>query len=357
MQYIWATRRPGSAGHGSMSDREAMGPMQGERPEAARRDARASAPLVARTAAPFEQFTDEPAEQIGEARGGRWSRLWRSRKATISLSLLLLLVLFAALGPLLWTKSGTDIDLLDYTPKAWPSAAHPFGTDSTGIDTLARLMLGTRTTFEVALFVEAINVVLGVSAGVLAGYFRGPIDAVLSRVADLLFAFPGLLFVIFVAGVFGPAASNLGGGLGRLLLTSGALALVSWPLMARYVRGVALSLREQEYVQAARAVGVGDGGIIRRHILPNVAGVIVVAATLDVVGVVSGEATLSLLGLGIQPPGSSLGLMINDAREYLTTNWTQEFFPCAMLAAIILLFSFLGDGLRDVFDPRSGGRR
>jgi peptide/nickel transport system permease protein len=201
--------------------------------------------------------------------------------------------------------------------------------------------------------VEAINVLLGVTAGVLAGYFRGAIDAVFSRIADLLFAFPGLLFAIFVAGMFGPSVSGTFGGMGRLLLTAGALALVGWPLLARYVRGVTLSLREQEFILAAQAIGQSHFGIIRRHILPNVAGVIVVAATLDVVGVVSGEATLSLLGLGIQPPGSSLGLMINDARDYLTENWTQEFFPCAALAAIILLFSFLGDGLRDVLDPRS----
>jgi oligopeptide transport system permease protein len=312
----------------------------------ARLDARAEAPAMARAGA--------TADELAKPRGGR-ARLWRNRKAAVSLALLALLVAVAAFGPLFWTRSGTDVDLLDYTPKAFPSATHPLGTDSTGIDTLARLLLGLRTTFEVALFVEAINVVLGVGAGVLAGYFRGPVDAVLSRVADLLFAFPGLLFVIFVAGVFGPAVSSFYGGLGRLLLTAGALALVGWPLLARYVRGVTLSLREQEFVLAARATGVGPGGIIRRHILPNVAGVIVVAATLDVVGVVSGEATLSLLGLGIQPPGSSLGLMINDAREYLTTNWTQEFFPCVVLALIILLFSFLGDGLRDVLDPQRSG--
>ena len=283
----------------------------------------------------------------------RRRRLLGSKKATISLALLGLILLAAAVGPLLWTRSGTDIDLLDYNPRAWPSASHPFGTDSTGIDTLARLLLGLRTTFEVALFVEAINVVLGVVAGVLAGYFRGVIDAVFSRIADLLFAFPGLLFAIFVAGMFGPSVSGTFGGEGRLLLTAGALALVGWPLLARYVRGVTLSLREQEFILAAQAIGQSQFGIIRHHILPNVAGVIVVAVTLDVVGVVSGEATLSLLGLGIQPPGSSLGLMINDARDYLTENWTQEFFPCAALAAIILLFSFLGDGLRDVLDPRS----
>lgn len=319
---------------------------RGEQPEDARREAYSAAALGGQD--------DDPNDELSTTRGGVRSRLWRGPKATISAFLLLLLILVAAFGPLFWTKSGTDIDLLTYTPEAWPSPVHPFGADATGIDTLARLMLGLRTTFVVALFVETINVVLGVSTGLLAGYYRGPIDAVLSRVADLLFAFPGLLFVIFVAGVFGPSASDLGGGLGRLLLTSGALALVSWPLMARYVRGITLSLREQEYVLAARALGLGDRAIILRHILPNAAGVIVVAATLDVVSVVSGEATLSLLGLGIQPPGSSLGLMLNDARGYLTTNWTQEFFPCAALAAIILLFSFLGDGLRDVLDPRSG---
>jgi len=281
--------------------------------------------------------------------------LRRNPRLVISATLLTVLLVAALCGPLVYTASSTDGDF--FHVRAWPSPAHPLGTDSNGRDTLARLLVGMRVTFLVAVLVESINVSLGTTAGLLAGYYRGWIDGALSRLVDVLFAFPGLLFVIMIAGIFGNAVSESFGGGGRLALLAAALALIGWPLMARYVRGETLSLSQQDFVQAAQAVGVGSPRILWRHLLPNVAGLVVVAATLDVVGVIAGEATLSLLGLGIQDPGSSLGLMISEARDYMDINWTQEFFPSAMLTVLVLLFSFLGDGLRDALDPQARQRR
>jgi oligopeptide transport system permease protein len=169
----------------------------------------------------------------------------------------------------------------------------------------------------------------------------------------MLFAFPGLLLAILVAAVFGQPVTERFGGLGRLLLVAGSLALVSWPLMARYVRSQTLSLKERDFVQAARSIGATHRRIIGLHILPNVAGLIIVSATLDVAGVVVNEAVLSLLGLGIQPPDPSIGQMIRQAIDYLETNWSQVFFPALVLTLMVLAFSFAGDGLRDAFDPQS----
>jgi len=155
-----------------------------------------------------------------------------------------------------------------------------------------------------------------------------------------------------VAAVFGQAVTERFGGIGRLLLVAGSLALVSWPLMARYVRSQTLSLRARDFVEAARAVGATDRRIIVRHILPNVAGLVVVGATLDVAGVIVNESVLSLLGLGIQPPDPSIGQMIRQAIDYLEANWSQVFFPSLVLTALVLSFSFVGDGLRDALDPQ-----
>lgn len=278
-------------------------------------------------------------------------RFLRNRKALLSSTVLALLVVIAVFGPLVWRASPTLGDFSDIL--AFPSLLHPLGTDSLGRDTLARLLVGLRVTLLITVFVESINVVLGVSVGILAGYYGGPIDQVLSRLTDVLFAFPGLLFAILIAGVFGPAVSHLYGGTGRLLLTAGALALIGWPMMARYVRGVTLSLKQREFTEAARALGATNVYVMFHALLRNLTGIVVVSATLDAANVVISEATLSLLGLGIQPPGSSLGLMINDAKAYISTNFTQVLFPGAVIVLLVLLVSFLGDALRDVLDPRS----
>lgn len=279
-----------------------------------------------------------------------WARFARNHLALASFFFIVVLAMFAAVGPLIYPVDGNRQDYAAIN--AWPSAAHPLGADSLGRDTLARILRGVRVSLLVAIYVELLTIVLGAGLGLLAGYYGGWIDQVLSRMADLLFAFPGLLLAILVAAVFGQAVTERFGGIGRLLLVAGSLALVSWPLMARYVRSQTLSLRARDFVEAARAVGATDRRIIVRHILPNVAGLVVVGATLDVAGVIVNESVLSLLGLGIQPPDPSIGQMIRQAIDYLEANWSQVFFPSLVLTALVLSFSFVGDGLRDALDPQ-----
>jgi peptide/nickel transport system permease protein len=262
----------------------------------------------------------------------------------------LILILLAAVGPRFYQ---VDPNYQNYsTINGWPAAEFPLGTDSLGRDTLARILKGMRVSLLVAFYVEVLNIGVGASLGLLAGYFGGWLDQVISRLADMLFAFPGLLFAILVAAIFGQPVTERFGGIGRLLLVAGSLALVSWPLMARYVRGQTLAIKERDFISAARSVGVNDRRMIITHILPNVAGLIVVSATLDVAAVVVNEAVLSLLGLGIQPPDPSIGQMIRQSIDYLESNWSQVLFPSLALTLIVLLFSFVGDGLRDAFDPQ-----
>jgi oligopeptide transport system permease protein len=280
-----------------------------------------------------------------------WARFRTNRLAFFSLIVAGLLVLTAVFGPLVYTKSPTEINK-DYLINAFPSSEHWLGTDNAGRDTLARLIAGLRVSLLVAVFVETLNIGIGATCGLLAGYFGGGIDFIISRLADLLFAFPGLLLAILVSSVFGQAAEDQFGGAGRLLLVTAALSLVGWPLMARYIRGQTLAMRERDFVLAAYSLGADSRRILIQHILPNLAGLIVVSSTLDIANVVIAEAVLSLLGLGIQPPDSSLGIMITQATPFLDANWTQVFFPSAVLTLIVLAVSFLGDGLRDALDPQ-----
>jgi ABC-type dipeptide/oligopeptide/nickel transport system permease subunit len=257
----------------------------------------------------------------------------------------------ATFGPLLYAQSATRLDYAAIN--ALPSAAHPLGTDNLGRDTLARLLLGLRVSLLVAFYVETLNVLFGVTLGLVAGYFGGLIDVFVTRVADMLFAFPGLLLAILITAIFGEPVTAQFGGVGRLLLVAGALSLVSWPLMARFVRAQTLVIREQEYITAAVALGAGTRHLLRRHILPQLLGLVITSSTLNIASVVVNEAVLSLLGLGIQPPDPSIGKMITDAIPFLESNPLQVFFPSAILVMIVLLVSFLGDALRDVFDPAS----
>ena len=243
-----------------------------------------------------------------------------------------------------------------------PSAQYLLGTDSIGRDLLARLMQGMLVSLLVAITVEIVNVTLGIAIGVLAGFFGGWIDQFLARFTDIMFAFPGLLFAILLAGIFGSQAdvvlSNIpiigANGNARLLVVSLGLAMTTWPLMARLVRGQTLQIKEQQFVEAARTSGTTNLHIILRHIVPNLFSIVIVAATLDISAVIIGEAGLSYLGLGVQAPGSSIGLMINDAKGLIGTPHQWEVLvPSLTLALIVLAFSFLGDGLRDAFDPRS----
>jgi ABC-type dipeptide/oligopeptide/nickel transport system permease subunit len=280
---------------------------------------------------------------------GFWRRLMRSRAGLLSLIVVVLVVLAALAGPWLDPVDATRTDF--GTINAAPSRTHPLGTDRLGHDTLARLLAGLRVSLLVALVVELINIGLGGALGLLAGYFGGWVDTLIARVADMVFAFPGLLLAILVAAVFGQWVTENYGSTARLVLVAASISLVGWPLMARYVRGQTLSLRERDFVLAARAIGQSELGILRQHILPNVAGLVITAATLDVVNAIVGEATLSLLGLGIQSPATSIGKMIVEATPLLGQNSLLVFVPAATLTLLVLAFSFLGDGLRQALDP------
>lgn len=278
-------------------------------------------------------------------------RLWRNRVGFGALVCITLVVLAAVVGPFLYTVSSTRTDFTHINKP--PSLEHLLGTDRLGHDTLARILAGLRVSLLVAAVVEAINIVVGAGLGLVAGYFGGWIDTLIARLADVFFAFPGLLLAFLVAATFGPWVTEHYGATARLLLTAGSLSLVGWPLMARYVRGQVLSLRERDFVLAAYALGNSSGAILVRHILPNVVGLVVTAATLDVINAIVGEATLSLLGLGIQSPQTSIGKMIVEAVPFLAQNPLLVFIPAATLTLLVLVFSFLGDALRDAFDPAS----
>jgi len=305
-------------------------------------------------------------------------RLRRDKRAMTSVGVIAFFVLLALIGPTIYQHIGgiyqspisgpigPEVYHTYYHQELnrqdeLPSLQYWLGTDDLGRDMLARLMQGILISIAVALLVEVVDVGMGITVGVLAGFHGGAIDQVLARFTDIIFAFPGLLFIILVAGIWGGWAdttlSNIpvigANGNARLLVVSLALAFVAWPLMARYVRGQTLQLKEQQFIEAARTAGTSNMRIILRHIVPNLFSIVVVASTLNIVGTIIGEAGISLLGLGVQTPGSSIGLMIAEAQPLVATFPWEILLPTGVLAIFVLAFSFLGDGLRDAFDPRS----
>lgn len=298
-------------------------------------------------------------------------RLGRDKRAMTCLAIVLVLIVLSYIGPFIYVHIGPTIsggtagtpigpDVYHvYTHQELfnqdqnPSAAYPLGTDQLGRDILARIMAGISVSIQVALIVETMDVVLGVAIGTLAAFYGGWIDTFLARFTDVMFAFPGLLFAILAAATLGTAFSDKLGPSGRLILVSLALGISVWPQMARYVRGQTLQLKEQQFVEASRTVGGSNFSIILRHLIPNLFSIVVVAATLDIVTTIINEAIISLLGLGVRPPGSSLGLMINDAIRQISINPTEVIWPTLVLAVLVIAFSFLGDGVRDAFDPRT----
>jgi peptide/nickel transport system permease protein len=228
-----------------------------------------------------------------------------------------------------------------------PSLAHPFGTDRLGRDVFARIVHGARVSLGIAVAVTAIRLVLGVAIGLLAGYGGGWVDELLMRVVDLLFAFPGIVLALVIAGIAGPSLTNV-------LL---ALAVVGWGTYARVVRSEVLSVRERDYVTASRLSGTPHHRIVLEHVLPNVLGPTIVLATLDIGTVVLATAGLSFLGLGAQPPTPEWGTMIAAGRHYLQTAWWLVNVPGLAIVVTVLGFTLLGDGLRDVLDPEGRTER
>jgi len=240
-----------------------------------------------------------------------------------------------------------------------PDAAfHPLGSDSLGRDILARLMAGVSISIELAIVVELFDVGLGLLFGTLAGWYSGWLGFILDRFTDVMFAFPGLLLIILMGATLGPVFDDkfkpiVGPIYSRIFLLVLAIGLLAWPLMMRFVRGSTLQLKEQQYVEAARVSGTPNRKIIMRHVIPNLMNVVIVASTLSVLGTIIGEAGLSALGVGIRPPGSSLGLMISDGLGDLYILPGEVLWPVLVLIIIVVCLSFIGDGVRDAFDPRT----
>lgn len=223
---------------------------------------------------------------------------------------------------------------------------HWLGTDHLGRDILTRLAFGGRISFLVSGTAVAAHAVIGLGLGIAAGSLGGRADAVLMRVVDIALAFPPLLFLILITGVLGASVFNIVLG----------LSLVGWPGMARQVRAEALTLRQREFVSAARALGATDGRILRRHVLPNVLTLALVRASLDIGPVILSEATLSFLGIGIQPPMPSWGVMISDGFKHLRTYPHLTIIPALALSGAILALTFVGEGVAEALDPRGRGR-
>jgi ABC-type dipeptide/oligopeptide/nickel transport system permease subunit len=226
-----------------------------------------------------------------------------------------------------------------------PSAAHIFGTNSIGIDMLAQILKGVLQDVQVAVLVAAISVVVGTLVGAVAGYYGGKIDNVLMRFVDLVLVIPVLVVLIMLSQIVAQKANNWF----YLAIIIGAL---SWTYIARLVRAEFLSLRERDFIEASRALGASDWRIISRHMIPNAIGPIIVNATITVAGAIVLEATLSYLGLGIQPPAVSLGLLIEQGQNSATTEYWLFVYPAAFLLALIVSVFFIGDGLRAALDPR-----
>jgi peptide/nickel transport system permease protein len=223
-----------------------------------------------------------------------------------------------------------------------PSGAHLFGTDELGRDVLSRVMVAIQASLRVAVVSVVFAVVVGVTVGIVAGYRGGWVDAVFMRIVDVMFAFPVLLLALAVVAILGPGVTT----------TILAIGIVYTPIFARVARASTLSVRVEPFVQASRTMGTGHLYILTRHILPNIAGPLIVQTSLSLAFAILSEAALSFLGLGIQPPQPSLGRMIFDSQGFVTLAWWMVVFPGAAIFVTVLAFNLLGDGLRDVLDPK-----
>jgi peptide/nickel transport system permease protein len=273
-------------------------------------------------------------------------RITRSKATVVGGTLLIAMLLAAVFGPLL-TPFGYDAqNIPGRLQPPFSSAAHPLGTDTLGRDLLTRLLYGARITLALSLAGMLCASVIGVAAGVMAGYLGGVVDTITMRIADVQLSFPYLLLAIAIAALLGPS----------LPVLIGVLVVRGWVGYARTIRGVVLSVKEEEFVNAAIAAGAGVRRIVTRHILPNALAPIIVLSSFELAAMMLIEASLSFLGLGVQPPMPSWGSMINQGREYMYTDWWLTAIPGVMLMLAVLGANQFGDGLRDVLDPRLRNR-
>ena len=300
-----------------------------------------------------------------------WKRLLKNKLAVFGLCVLAFMVVAVIVGPYIvkaatgysYDTMPTDGDLARSMP---PSLSHPMGTDDAGRDLLARVLQGGRISLMVGIISTLVSLLIGVSYGAIAGYLGGFIDNVMMRIVDIFYSIPYILIVIVLLAVFGGPSTpewikwlstSIGGatnqGLSQIFLLFFALGLVSWLTMARVVRGQVLSLKNQEFVLAAKATGVSTFGIIFRHLIPNTLGPVIVYATLTIPNVMLTEAFLSFLGLGVQPPFASWGSLAADGIKNVAIFPWQLIAPGVTMALTLFSLNFLGDGLRDALDPQT----
>ena len=270
-----------------------------------------------------------------------WARLRGNRLAMFGLGFLLLIIVLCLLTPWIMPYGYEQQDLR--LGASGPSPAHWLGTDTFGRDLLTRILYGGRVSLLVGFIATAVALLIGVTYGAIAGYVGGKTDAVMMRLVDMLYALPFMIFIILLMVVFGR----------NLLLLFLAIGAVEWLTMARIVRGQVQSLRQQEFVEAAISLGLSPAQVIRRHVIPNALGPVIVYTTLTIPNVMLLEAFLSFLGLGIQPPQSSWGLLISYGVETMEEYPWLLIFPGLALALTLFALNFLGDGLRDALDPRT----
>jgi oligopeptide transport system permease protein len=291
-----------------------------------------------------------------------WRRFWQNRPARVSAWFLLGLVVLVLLWPLVTPHQPDALSDLQFQP---PSAKHWFGTDVHGRDVFTRVMYGAQISLLVGIVGAGVSLVIGVLWGATAGYVGGRVDSLMMRQVDVLYSLPSIIFVIVLITTLEGLLKDFLAALGsdalakfaRLIFLFVGLGAVSWLTMARIVRGQVLSLRSRQFVDASRVLGAGPVWILRRHIIPNVLGVVIVYLTLTVPAIILYESFLSYLGLGIQPPMASWGLLIAEGAEQINPiriYWWLIAFPGAVLVTTLLALNFLGDGLRDAWDVRGG---
>jgi peptide/nickel transport system permease protein len=291
-----------------------------------------------------------------------WRRFRRDRLALTSLAFIAFLIVLALAAPLVVKLLGLpgpsvqNPNLTDsFGSPLGPSAAHPFGVDQLGEDVASRVIYGARVSLEVGIIGTAVATAIGVAIGVLAGFYRGWVDTLLARLVDLVLSVPVLLLGLGI-GAACSVRGCLGGvvqpGLGVIIFV---IALVNWTYIARIVRGLVLSLREREFVQASRALGASNARIMAREILPNLLAPVIVYASLMIPQNILLEAALSFLGIGVRPPTASWGQMIASATPIFNTAWWYMTFPGLALLLTVLAFNLLGDGLQDALNPRTAG--
>jgi peptide/nickel transport system permease protein len=289
-----------------------------------------------------------------------WARLRQDRVALVSLGFIVFLILLAIFAPLvvkILGLPGPNVQNLNLTDSfgspLGPTSAHPFGVDQLGHDVMSRVIYGTRVSLEVGILGTGISTVIGVVVGLVAGFYRGWVDVLLSRLIDVVLSIPLLLLGLGI-GAACAVKGCLGGALQPgLSVIIALIAAGTWPYVARIVRGLVLSLREREFVDASRALGASDMRIMFREILPNLTAPIIVFASLQIPTNILIESALSFLGVGIRPPTASWGQMIASATPIFSTAWWYMIFPGSALLLTVLAFNLLGDGLRDALNPRN----